>query len=93
MYEAMLEEFEQFKADMENGETFCKYMVEDDYEDEYSHNEIDEYMEKFEEKAREYLHEHIPGKYIVSGGWCVFVMTEEEAKKRNMHMYEEWLVR
>ena len=40
MYEEMLEEFEQFKADMKNGETFCKYIIEDDYEDEYSHNEL-----------------------------------------------------
>lgn len=92
MHEAMLEEFEQFKIDMEEGREFCRYMVEDDYEDEYSHNEIDEYMGKFMEKAREYLYEHIPGKYIVSGGWCVFVMTVEEAKKRNMHKYKDLIV-
>lgn len=60
---------------------FGRYFDKDDYEDEYSHNEIDEYKEKFVDKVIAYLHETKPGKYVVTSGWCVFIMTVNEAKK------------
>ena len=71
---------------------FGRWFDEDDYEDEYSHNEIDEYQEKFIDKVKEYLHEKAPNKYVVTSGWCVFVMTVEEAKKRKMMHIEEYIV-
>lgn len=93
MWEEMEEEYNQFLEDMKCGETFCRYLDETEYEDNYSHNEIDEYQTKFIEKASEYLHKHFPGIYIISSGWCVFVMTVEEAKKRNVYLCEHYIVK
>lgn len=84
MYEELDYEFQCFLDDMEHGETFCRYFEEDDYEDEYSHNQIYEFMGKLKEKIRQWLHQNKPGKYLVTSGWCVWVMTKEEAQKRNM---------
>lgn len=66
--------------------------MKDDYEDEYSHNEINEYKEKFIDKVIAYLHETKPGKYIVTSGWCVFIMTVNEAKKRKVRSLEELII-
>lgn len=93
MHEELEYEYNQFLEDMKRGETFCRYLDETEYEDEYSHNDIDDCQSKFIEKARAYLHEHFPSKYVISGGWCVFVMTIDEAKKRNIHHYENYLVK
>ena len=93
MFEELEYEYNLFLDDMKRGKTFCRYLDEYEYEDEYSHNEIDECQRRFSEKIEEYLRENKPGEYIVSTGWCVFVMTVEEAKKRNMFMIEEHIVR
>lgn len=94
MYEEIEEEFQIFKQDFENGRlTFGRYFDENAYEDEYSHNQIDEFQGKFIEKVKAYLHEHAPGRYVVSGGWCVFVMTLEEAQKRNLRHLKHLIVR
>ena len=94
MYEELEYEFSEFKKDIDEGSlSFGRYFDEDDYEDEYSHNEIDEFKMKFEDKVKEYLHEKAPGEYVVAGGWCVFVMTIEEAKKRKMRMIEHYIVK
>ena len=77
---------------MARGETFCHYINESAYEDEFSHDDINIMQDQFIKKARLWLHENKPGKYLVSGSWCVFVMTEEEAKKRNRHNYQRFLV-
>lgn len=92
MWEELEEEYSRFLEDMKRGETFCRYIDETEYEDDYSHNEIDDCQMKFIEKVRTYLHEHFPNKYIVSSGWCVFVLTIEEARKRNMHHFENYIV-
>lgn len=93
MYEELEYEFAEFKRDIDEGSLiFGRYFDKDDYEDEYSHNEIDEFQEKFINKVKEYLHEKIPNKYIVTSGWCVFVMTIEEAKKRKCSHYESYIV-
>lgn len=78
-------EFNQFLIDMKNGEIFCTYFDEDDYEDNYSHNEIEEYRQKFEDKIGEWLMQNKPGEYIVSDGYCVCVITIDEAIKRNIY--------
>ena len=93
MREEMEYEFEQFKADFEeSGLVFGRYMDESEYEYDYSHNEIYEYMEKFIEKVKEYLHEKAPGRYVIYSGWCVFVMTVEEARVRDLRNYAEKIV-
>lgn len=93
MYDELEYEYGLFLEDMERNEPFCRYIDKTDYEDEYSHNEIDEYQEKFVSKVREWLHKNKPNKYIASGGWCVFVMTIEEAEKRNIRRIEDYIVR
>ena len=84
MYQELEDEYELFLDDMKREETFCRYIDESEYEDEYSHNDIDEAQDKFIEKVREYLHENYPGKYVVSGGWCVFVMTPDRARESHV---------
>lgn len=93
MYEELEEEFLNFKQDVDSGSlVFGRYFDEDDYEDEYSHNQIDEYKEKFIDKVIAYLHETNPGKYVVTSGWCVFIMTIDEAKKRKICSLEDLVV-
>lgn len=94
MYEELEYEFSDFKRSFDEGSlVFGRWFNEDEYEDEYSHNEIDKYQLKFIEKVKEYLHEKAPNKYVVTSGWCVFVMTIEEAQKRNMHNIEYHIVK
>ena len=92
MWQELEDEYELFLDDMKREETFCRYIDESDYEDEYSHNDIADYQEKFIEKVKEWLHKNKPNQYIVSSGWCVFVMTIEEAKKRNLIKWEHLIV-
>lgn len=92
MWQIIEDEYEYFLEDMKREETFCRYIDESDYEDEYSHNQIEECQHLFMEKIRDWLHKNKPGVYAVSNGWCVFVMTEEEAKKRNLWTYERHIV-
>lgn len=85
MYEIVEDEYSQFLQDISDGSmTFGRYIHESEYEDEYSHNDINEAQDKFIEKVTEYLHENYPGKYIVSGGWCVFVMTPDRARESHV---------
>ena len=93
MYEGLEYEFNLFKKDVDNGETFCRYFDEDDYEDEYSHNEIHEFQSRFIDMAKEYLHKEAPNRYIITSGWCVFVMSIEEAKRRNMKRIDNYIVK
>ena len=44
MEEIINEEYEVFLEDMNRGITFNRFLMVDDYEDEYSHNEIAEAM-------------------------------------------------
>lgn len=92
MKEELEYEFQCFLEDMEHGETFGRYFEEDSYEDDYSHSQIGESMSKLEEKIRQWLHQNKPGKYLVTSGWCVWVMTKEEAHKRNMWNLDGLLV-
>ena len=55
--------------------------------------EIDEFQEKFIERVKEYLHEKAPGRYVVVSGWCVFVMSIREARKRKIRRIEYHIVK
>lgn len=78
-------EYEQFLNDMSDcSMTFKRYINEFNYEDEYSHNDIEKAQGLFIEKVKNYLHNNYPNKYIVSSGWCVFVMTPERARQSNV---------
>ena len=74
---------------MDRGITFNRFLMVDDYEDNYSHNEIAEAMNTLASRIRQWLHENKPGKYIVSVSpdYCIFVMTVKEAQMRNVSTY------
>lgn len=92
MYEEIQLEFAQFKYDINESLVFARYFDEWDYEDEYSHNEINEAQAILIQQIKEYLHNHIPNKYIVTSGYCIFVMTIEEAKRRKLRNYSLYIV-
>ena len=92
MYEEIQLEFEQFKYDINECLVFARYFDEWDYEDEYSHNEIDKAQAILIQQIKKYLHNHIPNKYIVKSSYCIFVMTIEEAKRRNLLNYHLYIV-
>ncbi len=53
MYEELEYEFSEFKRDFNDGNLVLgRYFDEDDYEDEYSHNQIDEFQTKFIKKLK-----------------------------------------
>ena len=92
MYEEIQNEFEQFKYDINENIVFGRYFDECNYEDEYSHNEIHEAQAILIHQIKEYLHNNIPDKYVVNSSYCIFVMTIEEAKRRNLHNYSLYIV-
>lgn len=94
MQEVLKEEFSEFKKEIDDGTlAFSRYLDEDEYEDDYSHNQIGECQDEFIRMAREYLKEKAPGRYVITSGWCVFVMTVEEARKRNLRLLENLIVK
>ena len=86
MEEIINEEYEIFLEDMDKGITFDRFLITDNYEDEYSHNEIAEAMNTLSSRMRKWMHENKPGKYIVSVSpdYCIFGMTVKEAQMRNV---------
>lgn len=78
-------EYGEFLKDMKDPSfIFGTYMDEDEYEDEYSHNEIDEAIAILENKIKLYLHENKPNKFVVISGWNVTVVAIERARQSNM---------
>ena len=76
--------FKEFLEDMEQERSFCTYLRTWDYEDDYSHNEIEEAREELEEKIIEWLIENKPNKYYMLGGYDkTYLMTEDELINRN----------
>ena len=78
-------EYSRFLQELHDGSiVFGRYVDEDEWEDDYSHNEINMAKELFIEKATDYLHKNYPGKYLITDGWCVFIMTPERAKETKL---------
>lgn len=78
-------ECNQFLKDInDSGFIFGRYMDEDEYEDDYSHNAIDKAMAILQGKIKRYLHENRPGEFVVTSGWCIFVMTPDRARQSNV---------
>lgn len=78
-YERLIREIEEGKPDIVH-----RVMEEDNYEDEFSHNVIDEMHGALLDMAKEYLHQKHPGEYIVGVDWGVFVLSAEEARRRGL---------
>ena len=93
MWQELEEEYKRFVKEIESGNLVLgEYFDEMMYEDEYPHNMIDEYKSILIEKIKEYLHEHYPTKFVVTGGSCVYVLTVEEAKRRDLFNLESRIV-
>ena len=76
------EEYLQFLYDVEDvGFLNGCYMDETEYDDEYSHNKIQEAMRALQNRIEEYLHEKRSGEFIVYSDWSVHVMEKEKAEE------------
>jgi hypothetical protein len=76
------DEYETFIKEIESDNfEIGRYLDESNYENEYSHNEIDQAKHILIRKIKEYLHINYPNKYLVSCSWCVFVMTPDKARQ------------
>lgn len=57
------------------------FIDQTEYEDEYSHNEIDEIQEDFIKEAKNYLDKNYKGQYVIFSDWCVHIVTKEYYEK------------
>lgn len=87
-------EFEQFVKDLNSGLLSHElYLREDEWQDEYSGNDIEEAQDVLAKEIRDYLHEHNPNEYCVFIDWCVRVMSIDMAKKKEIRHYELRIVK
>lgn len=90
------EKYLQFLSDIEDtGFLNGRYIDEAEYEDEYSHNKIQEAMGALQNRIKEYLHRNRRGEFIVYSDWCVHVMTLDRARQSGIseRTIEKFLVR
>lgn len=87
---------EEFKQRVDNNQLFknkANNFIEDyEFEDDYSHNEIEKLQKEFIKEAKEYLIKNNKGEYIIYRDWCVHVCSIEffnEKLKGYLHVYEE----
>lgn len=79
------EEFDNFLFDMEKNKTFCSYIDVWEYEDDFSHNEIEDCRVEFECMVTEWLKENKPNEYYLLGGFDkTILMTVSELIRRNL---------
>lgn len=88
MREIIEEEFERLKKDLDSGninmDKSNNYMIEHNYNDEYSLNDIADAQEIFKQKAISFLSKDYNGKYIILSGWCVHVISIGFYKKNKL---------
>lgn len=92
MWEEVEYELEELKRKVNNNqmEGANIFFDESDWEDEHSHNEIEELQRDFVREAEKYLNEVGKDKYIVShGGWCVHVFTKEYYEEKIVPYYRK----
>ncbi len=53
------------------------FMIDSDYEDEFSHNEITKYQYIFKDGAEKYLKTNYSGQYAIFVDWCVHIVTKQ----------------
>lgn len=79
------EEYLQFLCDIEDiGFLNGYYMDETEYDDEYSHNKIQEAMKVLQNRIKEYLHKNRPGEFVVYSDWSVHVIKKEKAEENGL---------
>lgn len=85
MNEIFEEEYDRFLQEINGGSmAIGRYVDENEYEDDYSNNEINAAKELFIEKTTKFLHKNYPGRYLVVDGWAIFVMTSERADETTL---------
>lgn len=81
MFNEMEEEFERLKEILEKKQMLKdksnNFFDENDYEGDFSHDEISEFQGKFTKNVEKYLKEHYTGQYVMFCDWCVHVVTIE----------------
>lgn len=85
--------------EMITNDTFDKdrcnnFIIEDELEDEFSHNEIREAQKMFMDRAHKYLSKTYPGKYAMWCDWCVHISTVDTYRKimwENNNCREEYI--
>ena len=94
MEEIIQEEWEEFFYQFSDATVLYQGFDVDDYEEEYSHQEIRKAQTAFMEKVRTFLHEKYPEEFILmySAQGCVLVMKICEAEKKIKH-YERYIVK
>ena len=58
------------------------FIINYDWEDEFSHNEIWEIQQKFIKQAKEYIKKNYPNRYIIYCDWCVHICSIDFATKK-----------
>lgn len=87
------DQYKIFIKDIETGWLSHElYLREDEYKDEYFHNEIDRGHVLLSERIREYLHNNFPNEYCVFIDFCVHVIAVELAEKKNISNYKKYIV-
>ena len=82
-------ELENLKRKLESQEMHSdksnNFMDEDEYEDDYSGNEISDMQSEFLDVAKEYLEANYSGQYFIQQStWCVHIVTSLFYKERKL---------
>lgn len=59
------------------------FIIDYEWEDDFSHNEISDMQEKFAKQAKEYLLEKCADKYVVYIDWCVHICSIDFMNERS----------
>ncbi len=87
------DQYETFLKDIETGLLSHElYLIEDEYDDEYSHNDIDMAHVLLADRIKKYLHENYPNRYCVFIDWCVRIMSVELAEEKNIRNYKGYII-
>lgn len=86
-------EFKELKCKLElqemHNDKANNFIVEDEYEDDYSGNEISDMQSEFLDVAREYLKENYSGQYFIQQStWCVHIVTSMFYKGRKLKYWK-----
>lgn len=94
MEDILFEEFNTFIELIENGKLdknrSNNFLDIANYEDEFSHNEIEGTMTAFYKMAKQYLKANFSGEYGMHCDFCVHIYTKEFLEKKELN--ERYLV-
>lgn len=63
------------------------FVINSEWEDEFSHNDIYKMQKEFTNQAKEYLKLRSPDKYVIFTDWCVHICTKEFADNNAITNY------